>query len=153
MEKNLGMVFQIIDDLLDFSGDLQTMGKSPMTDFGNGVITLPIIYALKQPDFRDEIREIVDRRNLLRRCWTMSGGKVHQSGSWIIPRRWQIAISERAINNLKALPKNTGKGFSQSPGKETARKTILMIYGRLKIQKQRVYLLAFYKLSLNSTQI
>jgi heptaprenyl diphosphate synthase len=103
--KNLGMVFQIIDDLLDFSGDLQTMGKSPMTDFGNGVITLPIIYALKQPDFRDEIREIIDRREFTPAVLDHVRERVHQSGGLDYSKALADRYIRRAINNLKALPK------------------------------------------------
>lgn len=45
---NIGVGFQIIDDLLDLSGDAAKTGKSIGTDLRQGVITLPIIVALKR---------------------------------------------------------------------------------------------------------
>jgi len=47
---NLGMAFQITDDLLDIRGDEKTMGKCPGTDIREGNLTLPFIYAMKVAD-------------------------------------------------------------------------------------------------------
>jgi octaprenyl-diphosphate synthase len=43
---NLGMIFQIVDDLLDYIGDEHTMGKPVLSDLREGRITLPLIYTL-----------------------------------------------------------------------------------------------------------
>jgi octaprenyl-diphosphate synthase len=43
---NLGMTFQIIDDLLDFKGDEKRLGKPTLSDLAEGRITLPLIYSL-----------------------------------------------------------------------------------------------------------
>lgn len=43
---NIGMSFQIIDDLLDFTGDEYTLGKPVLSDISEGRITLPLIYTL-----------------------------------------------------------------------------------------------------------
>ena len=43
----LGMCFQIIDDLLDFTGEEKTLGKPVLSDINEGRITLPLIYTLK----------------------------------------------------------------------------------------------------------
>lgn len=42
--KNLGLSFQIIDDILDITSDAATMGKPTMNDFVEGKCTLPYIY-------------------------------------------------------------------------------------------------------------
>ncbi len=42
---DLGIAFQIIDDVLDFIGDEQTLGKPAGNDLRQGTITLPLIYA------------------------------------------------------------------------------------------------------------
>ena len=44
--SDLGMTFQIIDDLLDFSGDEKNLGKPILSDLSEGRITLPLIYTL-----------------------------------------------------------------------------------------------------------
>ena len=42
--KNIGIAFQIIDDLLDITQDEKTLGKPAMHDFYEGKVTLPFIY-------------------------------------------------------------------------------------------------------------
>ncbi len=44
---NLGTAFQIVDDILDYTGDSDNMGKSIGDDLHEGKITLPLIYLLK----------------------------------------------------------------------------------------------------------
>jgi len=45
---NLGMAFQLVDDMLDFTAREQTLGKPVGGDLREGKITLPLIYALEQ---------------------------------------------------------------------------------------------------------
>ena len=40
------MAFQIIDDLLDYSGDANKLGKNAQSDLVKGYYTLPLIYAM-----------------------------------------------------------------------------------------------------------
>ena len=42
--KNIGIAFQIIDDLLDVTQDIKTLGKPAMHDYYEGKTTLPFIY-------------------------------------------------------------------------------------------------------------
>ena len=51
--KNLGLAFQMIDDILDITQDSKTLGKPSMHDFKEGKTTLPYIYlyeSLNTPD-------------------------------------------------------------------------------------------------------
>lgn len=42
--KNLGLAFQIVDDILDITQDSKTLGKPSLSDFKEGKTTLPYIY-------------------------------------------------------------------------------------------------------------
>lgn len=46
--QHLGVAFQIADDVLDYQGNLDTMGKNSGDDFKEGKITLPIVIALEK---------------------------------------------------------------------------------------------------------
>lgn len=45
---NLGMAFQLVDDVLDFTADENTLGKPVGSDLREGKVTLPLIYALER---------------------------------------------------------------------------------------------------------
>lgn len=46
--KAIGMVFQIVDDMIDIFSDPAESGKTPGTDLREGVFTLPVLYALRE---------------------------------------------------------------------------------------------------------
>ncbi|HUV07705.1 MAG TPA: polyprenyl synthetase family protein [Spirochaetia bacterium] len=45
--RNLGIAFQIVDDVLDFTSDKKTLGKETGTDLRRGLVTLPAVYYLQ----------------------------------------------------------------------------------------------------------
>lgn len=59
----IGMAFQIIDDLLDYSGDAVKLGKSAQSDLVKGYYTLPLIYAMAD-DRENKISAILDNSSL-----------------------------------------------------------------------------------------
>lgn len=54
--KNLGLAFQIIDDVLDITMDSETLGKPALADFKEGKTTLPYIYLYEALDSEDRKR-------------------------------------------------------------------------------------------------
>ncbi|AEG80889.1 geranylgeranyl pyrophosphate synthase [Corynebacterium ulcerans] len=44
----IGMVFQIVDDIIDIFSASEDSGKTPGTDLREGVFTLPVLYALRE---------------------------------------------------------------------------------------------------------
>ncbi|MBE3125995.1 MAG: polyprenyl synthetase family protein [Acidobacteria bacterium] len=63
---NLGMTFQIVDDLLDFTGDPDVLGKPVLSDLAEGRVTLPLIRALKTDgrSGRERIKGLVGRKDI-----------------------------------------------------------------------------------------
>src|SRR5690242_11654157 len=62
---NLGMAFQLVDDVLDFTSREKTLGKPVGNDLREGKITLPLVYALEDAggDERREVEIILRERN------------------------------------------------------------------------------------------
>lgn len=48
MGHYIGMAFQIIDDILDYKSDTETLGKPVMNDLRQGIYTIPFIYAMRE---------------------------------------------------------------------------------------------------------
>lgn len=56
----IGMVFQIVDDIIDIFSDSDQSGKTPGTDLREGVFTLPVLYALQDKGTPGEqLRELL----------------------------------------------------------------------------------------------
>jgi len=55
----VGMAFQITDDILDMVADQREMGKPIGSDLRQGIITLPVIYALDTSRQRERLKELV----------------------------------------------------------------------------------------------
>ncbi len=54
--RNLGLAFQMIDDLLDITSDAETLGKPALHDFVEGKTTLPYIYLYEALDAKGQKR-------------------------------------------------------------------------------------------------
>lgn len=58
--RQMGQIFQIIDDIIDIWSDPEQSGKTPGTDLREGVFTLPVLYAMKEDSPQGErLREIL----------------------------------------------------------------------------------------------
>ncbi|MBI1971678.1 MAG: polyprenyl synthetase family protein [Candidatus Aenigmarchaeota archaeon] len=62
--KNLGMAFQIKDDILDIAGSEKKVGKSLMNDIREGKKTLPLIYALKKSGRKKELKRLLKQETI-----------------------------------------------------------------------------------------
>lgn len=63
--RSLGMSFQIVDDLLDYTGNENTLGKPILTDLEEGRVTLPLIYTLNNDGMtnRNRLKELLAMKN------------------------------------------------------------------------------------------
>lgn len=64
--RQLGIAFQIKDDILDYSADAEALGKDPGTDLADGRITLPVLIALNRSNEqeREQLLEDIKEANL-----------------------------------------------------------------------------------------
>jgi octaprenyl-diphosphate synthase len=59
---NLGMAFQIVDDILDFSGDEEEMGKPIGSDLMQGTLTLPSLLLMERSPNANPIKKLFRNR-------------------------------------------------------------------------------------------
>eukprot|EP00258_Populus_trichocarpa_P051001 XP_024467020.1 solanesyl diphosphate synthase 3, chloroplastic/mitochondrial isoform X2 [Populus trichocarpa] len=55
--KNLGLAYQLIDDVLDFTGTSASLGKGSLSDIRHGIVTAPILFAMEE---FPQLRSVID---------------------------------------------------------------------------------------------
>lgn len=107
--RSLGTSFQLIDDVLDYSGNQADIGKNVGDDLREGKPTLPLIYLLKNGTEQ--------QRELVRNCIS-NGDEFHfdeilsaitQSGALEYTREKAVAASQRASEAINSIPAGPNK--------------------------------------------
>ncbi|QLF94054.1 polyprenyl synthetase family protein [Pseudomonas sp. ABC1] len=101
---HLGIAFQLVDDLLDYRGDSETLGKNVGDDLAEGKPTLPLIYAMREGS--------AEQAALVRRAIQKGGlddleqirEAVESSGALDYTANLARQYAERAIECLQELP-------------------------------------------------
>jgi geranylgeranyl pyrophosphate synthase len=103
----LGMAFQIQDDILDFTGDEAVLGKPVGSDLRERKVTLPVILALEQGDAatRDHLLELYSHTRPLTGEETGTAiGMIAVAGGFERARRHALDYVLQARRTLEALP-------------------------------------------------
>jgi geranylgeranyl pyrophosphate synthase len=112
---HIGMAFQIVDDLLDYTGDPTTTGKQTGTDFRDGCTTLPLLHLNAHADegirarLRAEFGEPISEEIL--------GGYVremHEAGSLLYAQNVAIRHLQQALHSLQTLPDSEARYAMQN---------------------------------------
>lgn len=101
---HLGLAFQLIDDVLDYTGDTQEMGKNIGDDLSEGKPTLPLIYVMNHGN--------TEQKQLVRNAITHKSNDdiegickaVTDSGALDYTRQWAIDHSQKAKSFISSLP-------------------------------------------------
>lgn len=108
---NLGICFQLVDDLLDFTSNAETLGKPALADLKEGKLTLPLILAM--PEATAAERETIERVATTRELKNSDAETIQE-----IVRRYDCVsrtmdisrdYAERALANLSGFPQSTAR--------------------------------------------
>jgi octaprenyl-diphosphate synthase len=112
--RDLGVAFQIADDVLDLWGDERTTGKSLGTDLEKQKLTLPLIryLATARPDDAARVRGWLAEPD----AETRRAIRPHLESSGALDYAWQhaTAYARRAAGALNDLPETAAKGLLRS---------------------------------------
>lgn len=103
---NVGMAFQIRDDVLDLTGTEAQLGKPPGNDIRQGNLTLPVIYALEETGRRQALLRDIERIRRMNGHTDVSSILHNIRESAGIRRAEQLAerYINKAIHALEQLP-------------------------------------------------
>jgi len=112
--RHIGLAFQLIDDVLDYSGNSEDMGKNIGDDLAEGKPTLPLIHAIGKCDKTDA--------DIIRKSIETGGGSelervtriIQDSGALDYTRALAQQHKDQALAQLAYLPDNVFRAALQN---------------------------------------
>jgi all-trans-nonaprenyl-diphosphate synthase len=104
--RNLGLAFQIVDDILDFTASAEVLGKPAGSDLASGNLTAPTLYALEE---HPELRELIDTQFEDEIILAKAIDLVLNSNGIAKSRELAQYHGQLALANIKDLPPSTSR--------------------------------------------
>jgi len=104
--RHLGLAFQIVDDLLDFTSSTDTLGKPSGSDLRSGNLTAPVLYALEEKPF---LEVLVDREFTQADDLEQALDLVANSQGMERSRDLAAHHAQLAVQHLAKLPPSTSR--------------------------------------------
>jgi octaprenyl-diphosphate synthase len=103
---HLGMAFQMVDDLLDYTFDTQILGKTVGADLREGKLTLPVIVALNHAESGDRavMEKIIQDEKFTNNDFRWLVEKISEYGGFEYTRSLAFEHSENARQALEVFP-------------------------------------------------
>ncbi len=103
---NVGIAFQLVDDVLDLTGEREVVGKPVASDLREGKVTLPVIRLLSQSrdGFDDLVREVVRARNMSTEQWQELARALRECGAIDYALLRAQAYADKAREPLHVFP-------------------------------------------------
>ncbi|OJG35576.1 polyprenyl synthetase [Enterococcus devriesei] len=102
---NIGIAFQIMDDLLDYQADAATLGKPVLEDVRQGVYSLPLIYALKKDPAR--LLPYLEKKDQMSDADTAAVQQlVIELGGAAFTQDLAADYTKKALKDIRKLPTN-----------------------------------------------
>jgi geranylgeranyl pyrophosphate synthase len=100
----IGMAFQIIDDILDFTSEQTTMGKPVASDLRQGVITLPVLYYLENHPKDTDMINILESNFCDENCLGRLLTSIRDSGAIRLSHDEARRSVQKGLDVLRKLP-------------------------------------------------
>ncbi|WP_150303159.1 polyprenyl synthetase family protein [Pseudomonas saliphila] len=103
----LGTAFQLVDDVLDYNGDAEAMGKNVGDDLAEGKPTLPLIFTMREGTEEQAklVRQAIQKGGMDNIAAIQAA--VRDSGALEYTENLAREMSEEAVNLLQVLPAST----------------------------------------------
>jgi all-trans-nonaprenyl-diphosphate synthase len=118
--RHLGLAFQIVDDILDFTGSAESLGKPAGSDLAGGNLTAPVLYALQE---QPRLGELINREFSQEGDLEQALGMIHSSTG--MDKSWKLAELhvQLALEQLTELAPSDSRSALMAMGDYVLKRT------------------------------